>query len=364
MRLALISPYPAAGAQPDGGVAVNSVRVAAGMSAHGVDVTVIAPGAQSGEEMVEGIHVIRIAEGGRLSALRLLRPWRREVRRVLDSLKPDVVHGQGLLPAGLAATDRGIPCPRIVTVHGDRRRDTMALYRGVGAHARAAMGNALGRAAAARASAIVGVHPDWRLNVPQRPARFVYIPNVVGEPFFTAVRRPEPGRVLYCGGARRIKGWDVLAESWPRVVEAVHEARLEVVGWPAGVSWPPDAAGGAVEVRGVISSAQLREAMERASLLVVPSRFEIAPIVIAEAWAAGLPVVASSVGGLTTLADRAATLVPPDSPGALADAVVRVLRDPDAASEFVRIGSERAQANRAGAVVDAHLALYSELAAA
>ena len=51
--------------------------------------------------------------------------------------------------------------------------------------------------------------------MPQRPRRFVYIPNIIDERFFGMKRTPEPGLVLFTGGARAIKGWPLLAAAWP-----------------------------------------------------------------------------------------------------------------------------------------------------
>jgi glycosyltransferase involved in cell wall biosynthesis len=75
--------------------------------------------------------------------------------------------------------------------------------------------------------------------------------------------------------------------------------------------------------------------LSRASCVVVPSRVtasgrtEGTPLIALEALAAGVPVVASAVGGLTALAP-AARLVPPDDPRALAASIDAVLASPPA----------------------------------
>ncbi|MDP3548118.1 MAG: glycosyltransferase family 4 protein, partial [Phreatobacter sp.] len=71
-----------------------------------------------------------------------------------------------------------------------------------------------------------------------------------------------------------------------------------------------------------------REAFSRGKLLVIPSRAESLPYVVLEAGAAGLPLLASAVGGISEIlgpdADR---LVAPGSDWALAAAINQAFED-------------------------------------
>jgi glycosyltransferase involved in cell wall biosynthesis len=109
-----------------------------------------------------------------------------------------------------------------------------------------------------------------------------------------------------------------------------------------------------------LSSAELAARMTRAAALVIPSEFEVSPIVLAEAFAMGLPVVAAPVGGVPALATDAALLVPRE-PGSLADAIVTALAGGEDVVRLVVEGRRRAEAHRADAVARAHVALYEEL---
>ena len=69
------------------------------------------------------------------------------------------------------------------------------------------------------------------------------------------------------------------------------------------------------------------------------------PQVLYEAWGAGVPVVATAVGGVADAADGAALLIPAGDAQAAIDAVLRVARDPELAARLVAAGRERAAAS-------------------
>jgi len=80
-----------------------------------------------------------------------------------------------------------------------------------------------------------------------------------------------------------------------------------------------------------------------ADLFVLPSLSEGSPNVLLEAMCAGLPIVATSVGGVpeTVENESSAMLVPPRDPGALAVAMRRVLSDPPLSTRLAANASAR-----------------------
>ena len=82
------------------------------------------------------------------------------------------------------------------------------------------------------------------------------------------------------------------------------------------------------------------EALKQFDLFVLPSRTEGCPIVILEAMAMGLPVVATRVGGNPELvADgESGLLVPPNDPKAMADAILKILTGGDLARKMGETG--------------------------
>lgn len=361
----MLASFPVPGENPAGGPQVAVGRLVQELSKRGVEVVIVAPDPlRAGRGVVEldgGGTLVTVPTAERWNLARSLGPWRRGARDAVARLGADIVHGQSLIPGGIAAA--GIDKrPRVVTARGNMRADTLARYHGVGATVRARRRDRLARIAVEHTDVIVGVNPEWAVNVPRKPKRFVYIPNIVDAEFFDRTRAPEQGRVLFAGGTRQIKGWSLLAATWPRVIQSIPDATLNAVGWPSGEVPPgiPPELRPTVVVERPLSSSELADRMARAAVLVIPSEFEVSPIVLAEAWAMGLPVVATRVGGVPALATDAAILVDREV-DALSKGLVAALSGGEEIDRLVAEGRRRAGAHRADAVATAHISLYEEL---
>jgi glycosyltransferase involved in cell wall biosynthesis len=107
--------------------------------------------------------------------------------------------------------------------------------------------------------------------------------------------------------------------------------------------------------------------LSQADLFVLPSRSEAFPNAVTEAMAAGLPVVATAVGGIPELVTDGQTgrLVPTGDPMALARALLDLIDEPMRAAELGRAGRRQIEQTYSfDRMVDAFTTLYlSELAA-
>jgi colanic acid/amylovoran biosynthesis glycosyltransferase len=157
-------------------------------------------------------------------------------------------------------------------------------------------------------------------------------------------------RLLYVGRLVPRKGLDVLLRALPRVTAQAADVELEVVGdGPVRAEYQRLAervAAGRVIFRGARPPADVLEALRRAHILIVPSRTlpsgeaEGSPVVTKEALAVGVPVVATSSGGLpeTVPPPYRDELVPEDDPAALAERILAVLQDSTGWAERVTTG--------------------------
>jgi glycosyltransferase involved in cell wall biosynthesis len=114
-------------------------------------------------------------------------------------------------------------------------------------------------------------------------------------------------------------------------------------------------------VRVLGERSDVRELLATADVFALSTHSEGLPLSILEAMAAGLPVVASNVGGVPELVVQGETgmLVPPDDPAALAETIERLLTDQPLARRLGDAARVRvAEHFDLAAVQDAHLALY------
>ena len=223
------------------------------------------------------------------------------------------------LPARLARV------PVVVHLHGG---GFQAFYAGSGAPTRALVRQMLG--GASRVLVLSASWQAWLLGVCPR-ARVTVLPNPVA-----LAPRPAAGggQLLFLGKLCAAKGcYDLLAAlallapAWPAL-------RLVLAGdgEPAALAARAQALGLAarVELPGYVDAAARERLLDGAVACVLPSYLEGLPMCLLEAMAAGVPVVASRVGGIPDLVDDGVDglLVEAGDVAALARALERLLAQP------------------------------------
>jgi glycosyltransferase involved in cell wall biosynthesis len=295
------------------------------------------------------VHVLaRAAErnGGGDARFRLARPVRPRaldgaafyatlplrIARELRRDRPDVVMTQSPYEAAAALAARrlaGSEARVVVELHGDWRTATR-LYGSPLRRALEPLTEPVARAALRRADVvrtISGYTTDLIRPLGREPA--AVFPAYVDLSAFRArppAPLPDAPRVLFVGVLERYKGVDVLAEAWPEVAGRVEGAKLRVVGDGPETT--------AIEGLGArwdrrLAPDEVAQALDEASLLVLPSRSEGLPRIAIEAFCRGRPIVGTRAGGTPDIVEDGVSglLVPPEDPRALADALVRCLSD-------------------------------------
>jgi glycosyltransferase involved in cell wall biosynthesis len=282
--------------------------------------------------------------------LRLLRQW----VLLLRHTRPDLVHVRGLgneaFRAVLAARLAG--CPRIlVSVHGTVRDLT-----GPTSLRRRLLTRVIEPATLRMATHLATVCQSAARRdflAPYRSKIAGVIPNGVDPPTAPRAERlrmraelelsPDARVCVVIGRLSIEKGHLVLAEALRKVIEDApsptvlgggdgpdHERIAQAYGSVEGV-----------DARFLGRRHDVAAILDACDIFVFPTLHENLSNALLEGMAAGLPVVATAVGGNVEVLERGGgILVPPSDPHALADALVRLLTDPDLRARYGRQARE------------------------
>jgi glycosyltransferase involved in cell wall biosynthesis len=153
---------------------------------------------------------------------------------------------------------------------------------------------------------------------------------------FTPAAEPRSGelRFLFSGATIHRKGFDLLLDAFRRVRTAEPGVELRIVG-PKGDAFgllETEAPDSGISFRGPVSQRELAEEFRQADCLVLPSRNDSYGMVVAEALAAGLPVLVSERVGAKTLVEpgRNGWIVPAEDAAALAERMLWCARNGEA----------------------------------
>lgn len=160
------------------------------------------------------------------------------------------------------------------------------------------------------------------------------------------------GEILTVGRVVPVKGQSLLVEALPELARRGVDARLTIVGdGPQLPELRELARRLGVQERvsfvGAVGQDEIREHYERADVFALPSFAEGLPVVLVEAMAMGLPVVASRITGVPELVEEGVSgeLVAPGRGDDLAGALARLLSEsPERRAEMGRAGRRRVEA--------------------
>jgi glycosyltransferase involved in cell wall biosynthesis len=170
--------------------------------------------------------------------------------------------------------------------------------------------------------------------------------------------------LVFMGELRLLKGVDVLIEA----VARLHRQGRKVTATLVGSGASEQALKAQVESLGLTGAIRFRAAMPARQALAlgrvmtVPSRAESLPYVVLETAAAGMPLIATNVGGISEIyGPQADALIPADDVPALAEAIVRTLDGGKATTAFAHTLRDRVAAHfSVDTMVDGILEAYGE----
>lgn len=300
----------------------------------------------SASDPLTSVHLGRLEPSLELGLSRVVMPREigrgdigalRAVKQLAAAMQVDVLHGHGAKGgayARLAAASlrrRGLAATAFYTPHGGslhydprslKGRVFMTAERQL---SRMTDGILFESAYAAR---VFAAH----VGEPACAARVVH--NGIRSDELEPVRpNPDAADFVYVGELRLLKGVDLLIEAVTRIA-ADRLCRLTIVGaGPDAARFHSEVAARGLDPQIVFAGAMpARDAFRLGRVVVMPSRAESLPYVALEAAGAGLPLIATNVGGVGEIVYGTDTpLVPPNDAIALASAMREALVAPDVA---------------------------------
>jgi glycosyltransferase involved in cell wall biosynthesis len=174
----------------------------------------------------------------------------------------------------------------------------------------------------------------YRSLVREKGAPHRIIPNGLKAADFTpAEPRADATDVLFVGELRDLKGVDILLGALANLNSRRPVTATIVGSGPEAAKFRAMASTLGLDGHVTFTGAMpIREAFGHGRVMVVPSRAESFPYVVLEAAAAGVPLIATNVGGIPEIvADSDTELIEPGSVASLASALKSTLDDPNGA---------------------------------
>ena len=347
MRIVQICPYSW---DAHGGVQAHVRHLADELLARGHEVLVLAPGLEPPAQPYVRLvgRPTRIRFNGSVAPL-CLDPFSAAiVRGAFDDFRPDVIHVHE--PFAPSTSLLGVLCadaPVVATFHAYHEPFTVhgGIYTGWSQLLRPVWSRIDHRIAVSRAA-------QQTMSSRMGGARSTIVPNGASiDHFRHAMPASLPGgrRMLFVGRLESRKGFRVAVDAFAELGERFADLRLVVVGdgpHRTQVRRLPRALRQRVDMVGRVSHAALPTYHAAADFFVAPATGrESFGIVLVEAMAAGLPVVASDLPGYGEVVrhEREGLLVTPADPDALAAGAARLLDDPLLARRLSAAGRIRAR---------------------
>jgi glycosyltransferase involved in cell wall biosynthesis len=373
MKLAMITDYPRAGEPVYGGVqAVSSYLIEALSQISDLELNVLTFTGGISNTEIERVetHTHYLLPFGKYGTLTGFRADQAILNSCLQSIHPDIVHSQGSGHHGILATRSGYPT--VVTIHGILTEEAKYLASWRRRLRIRAQGWLSDYHCIRHAKNTILISPYVEQFYGNRLAgRHFLIPNPVDPKFFAINRNEVSAKILFLGRISSLKGIKDLVCATAKL-RHINGLRLRLAGPTSDKRYMHEIESTieklglktAVDFLGNLGSQELLAELSSAACLVLPSYQETAPMVIQEAMAAGVPVIASNICGIPYQVQDGVTgfLFPPGNIESLAQRLDQLLSSTELRRSYGQNGREFADSYyRSDKVARATLDVYHDI---
>lgn len=362
MKVLLVCPYDW---EAPGGVQVHVRQLAAELRERGHRVIVLAPGSRTSSD--DGVRIVgrpvRVPYGGTVAPISFSPGSWKRIRSAMRAFDADLIHvHEPLTPSTSMLAVLAASAPVVATFHAYLERSRLMELAGP-----------VLRQVSRRIDAAIAVS-DAAASFVRRVAHvpLEIVPNGVDVRAFARPGPPVEGlpvgrKILWVNRLDPQKGFEIMLRAFEMLPSELEDVRLLVAGDGRDRvvvrSLPPRVRSRILRL-GTVPHEALPRYYAAADVFVSPATGqESFGVVLVEAMAAGVPVVASDIAGYREVVRDGVDglLVPPNDPNDLAAAIRRVLSEPDLAATLKASGRSRAQAFSWQAVAPRLEAVYDRV---
>jgi glycosyltransferase involved in cell wall biosynthesis len=313
LKVALLGGYPSDVDNLRGGVQAAVAYLLKGLvNLNGLEIHALTfqPSNWNGPDQFEqnGIKVHFLPHYPRFERLRNYRLFQSAVNQQLSIIKPDIVHAQEAGAEALVALRSGIPA--VITAHGIRAEDSKFIPSFKRRFRFYFDSYLTERTVIKRVKYLIAISQyvtNYFSSKFQKDIQISYIPNAVDDRFFSQTMMSDGADILFVGRVIPLKRIHDLVQAFEIAHRQFPQSNLRIAGdissdpgYTLSIRTQIKQAGllERIHLLGQLDQTALLQEYRNSAFVVLPSAQENSPLVLAQAMAAGKPVIATRVGGV------------------------------------------------------------------
>lgn len=308
------------------------------------------------EERVEGMKVYRLPYQFKISNTPISFKWKRQINGIIEKEKPSIINAHtpvvfiSDITCNLA---NKLKIPFIIKYHhgGSMIKGKFLIDLFIWAYEKIFLKSLFKR------SNYIITSSDFVSNnfMKGYKNKVVTITPAVDLDKFKPIQTNNKNNILFVGNLKKseyYKGLNYLLESISLIKNKIKDINLIIVGEGDYIGHYKKLSKYLgieenVSFLGKLQGKKLVEEYNSSSILVLPSLFDATPNVLLEAMACKKPVIGSNIGGIPYVIDDGVNglLVPPKDHQALADAIIKILKNPQLAKKMGENGYKKVKEN-------------------